>query len=64
MAGNSLRSDVWPALQAGAWAVHIPHEHEWAHERADSPEGQARFARLASLRELPAWLDEVNGRTG
>lgn len=61
MAGNSLRSDIWPALRAGAWAVHIPHAFEWAHERADPADGEARFARLASLRELPGWLDGVNG---
>jgi putative hydrolase of the HAD superfamily len=60
MAGNSLRSDIWPALRAGAWAVHVPHAFEWAHERAESPEGEARFARLESLRELPDWLDRVN----
>lgn len=60
MAGNSLRSDIWPALQAGAWAVHVPHEFEWAHERAETPEGQPRFGRLGSLRELPDWLDEAN----
>ncbi len=56
MAGNSLRSDVWPALEAGAFAVHIPHEFEWARERAETPEGEPRFARLASLAELPGWL--------
>jgi putative hydrolase of the HAD superfamily len=56
MAGNSLRSDVWPALEAGAFAVHIPSEYEWAHERADTPENQPRFARLAAFAELPGWL--------
>jgi putative hydrolase of the HAD superfamily len=60
MTGNSLRSDIWPALQAGAWAVHVPHAFEWAHERAETPDGEARFARLTSLRELPDWLDAVN----
>jgi putative hydrolase of the HAD superfamily len=60
MAGNSLRSDILPALEAGAWAAHIPHEFEWAHEHAEAPEGRPRFKRLGSLRELPAWLDEVN----
>jgi putative hydrolase of the HAD superfamily len=59
MVGNSLRSDVWPALEAGAWAVHIPHEFEWARERADDPVGQPRFARLMSLRDLPAWVDRT-----
>jgi putative hydrolase of the HAD superfamily len=60
MAGNSLRSDILPALEAGAWAVHIPHEFEWAHERAEAPDGEQRFARLGSLQELPGWLDGVN----
>lgn len=60
MAGNSLRSDIWPALEAGGWAVHIPHEYEWARERADDPDGHPKFSRLASLRELPAWVDRVN----
>jgi putative hydrolase of the HAD superfamily len=56
MAGNSLRSDIWPALDAGAFAVHIPHEVEWAHERAETPQDEPRFARLGSLAELPEWL--------
>ena len=60
MAGNSLRSDVWPALAAGAWAAHIPHEFEWARERADDPAGHPRFRRLASLAELPEWVDRLN----
>ncbi len=49
MAGNSLRSDIWPPLKTGAWAAHIPHAHEWAHERADDPGEHVRFARLGSL---------------
>jgi putative hydrolase of the HAD superfamily len=60
MAGNSLRSDILPALEAGAWAVHIPHEFEWAHEHAETPDAQPRFGRLSSLADLPAWLDGVN----
>ena len=56
MVGNSLRSDIWPALQAGAWTVYIPSEFEWARERADAPEGERRFQRLASFAELPDWL--------
>jgi putative hydrolase of the HAD superfamily len=30
MVGNSLKSDVVPALAAGAWGVHVPHEHACA----------------------------------
>jgi putative hydrolase of the HAD superfamily len=60
MAGNSMRSDVWPALEAGAYAVHIPSEHEWARERADDPASEPRFARLASLGELAALVGQIN----
>jgi putative hydrolase of the HAD superfamily len=59
MCGNSVRSDVLPALEAGAWAAYVPYPLVWTHEQADVPEGHLRFAQLASLSELPAWLDEV-----
>ncbi|THD64127.1 HAD family hydrolase [Phenylobacterium sp.] len=56
MCGNSLRSDVLPALEAGAFAAHIPYPLTWAHELADPPLGHPRFAELASIAELPGWL--------
>jgi putative hydrolase of the HAD superfamily len=56
MVGNSLRSDIWPALKAGAWAVYIPSEFEWARERAETPESDRRYRKLASFAELPDWL--------
>lgn len=59
MCGNSVRSDVLPALEAGAFAAYVPYPLVWAHEHADVPEGHPRFAQLASPSELPAWLDEV-----
>ena len=59
MAGNSLRSDVLPALDAGAWAVHIPYEITWAHEEAATPAHHPRFRRLERLAELPALLESL-----
>jgi putative hydrolase of the HAD superfamily len=56
MAGNSLRSDVLPALQAGAYAAHIPYHLTWAHEHAEPPVGHPRFAELPSIRDLPDWV--------
>ncbi|HEY1224588.1 MAG TPA: HAD family hydrolase [Brevundimonas sp.] len=58
MAGNSMKSDVLPALEAGAWAVHIPYHITWAHELADAPEGHARYGVLESIRDLPRWIAE------
>jgi len=56
MAGNSLRSDVLPALEAGGYAAHIPYHLTWAHEMAEPPLGHPRFAELASISDLPAWV--------
>lgn len=58
MAGNSMKSDVLPALAAGAFAVHIPYAITWAHELADAPEGHARFGALDSIADLPGWIAE------
>ena len=56
MVGNSMKSDVLPALEAGAFAVHIPYHVTWAHELADAPEGHARYGALETIADLPAWV--------
>ena len=56
MAGNSVRSDVLPALEAGAFAVHVPYHITWAHEVAEAPIEHPRFGLLDSLAGLPAWI--------
>lgn len=53
MVGNSLKSDVIPALEAGAWGVYVPHGLTWALEHADPPDGHHRFFALTGLKELP-----------
>lgn len=53
MVGNSLKSDVIPALQAGAWGVHVPQEQEWAFEAAEAPTHHRRFHAIADLGDLP-----------
>jgi putative hydrolase of the HAD superfamily len=59
MIGNSLRSDVIPAIEAGGWGVHVPHELTWALEECEPPESEARFRRLDRLGQLLGLLDEV-----
>ena len=56
MAGNSMKSDVLPALEAGAYGVHIPYHVTWAHELADAPENHARYGALESITALPGWI--------
>ncbi|WP_431298164.1 HAD family hydrolase [Tabrizicola sp. BL-A-41-H6] len=53
MVGNSLKSDVIPALEAGSWGVYIPHGLTWALETADLPVDHHRFHELTDLSALP-----------
>ncbi|MGR3455797.1 HAD family hydrolase [Pseudooceanicola sp.] len=53
MIGNSLKSDVVPALEAGGWGVYVPHGMTWALEHAEEPAGRPRYHRLDDLGGLP-----------
>jgi putative hydrolase of the HAD superfamily len=57
MIGNSMKSDVLPALDAGLWGIHIPYHLTWAHEHAEPPSDSPRFAKLETITELPGWLE-------
>ena len=59
MVGNSLRSDVLPVLELGGRAVHVPYHVTWRHEAGPHSDDLDHLdvPTLASLRELPAWLD-------
>lgn len=59
MAGNSMKSDVLPAIAAGAFGVHIPYHVTWAHELADAPENEPRYVSLARIDELPDWIAAI-----
>ncbi len=51
MVGNSLKSDVLPALNMGAWAVHIPYHVMWQHEVIDDFD-HSRMFRIKKIIEL------------
>jgi putative hydrolase of the HAD superfamily len=52
MAGNSAKSDVNPALEAGLNAVFIPHAHTWTLERQDIRPGKGRLLLLERFADL------------
>jgi putative hydrolase of the HAD superfamily len=52
MAGNSAKSDVNPALEAGLNAVFIPHAHTWSLERQDIRPGKGRLLMLERFTDL------------
>jgi putative hydrolase of the HAD superfamily len=61
MVGNSLRSDIVPAVSLGARAVHIPYhvtwDHEQVHEGALPSKGWYRLDDISRLGGLLASLD-------
>ncbi len=59
MAGNSVRSDVLPVLEAGGYAALIPYPLVWAHEAADPPHEHPRFRELGTLGALPDWITGI-----
>ncbi|MDB5420028.1 MAG: hydrolase, haloacid dehalogenase-like family, partial [Phenylobacterium sp.] len=60
MCGNSMRSDVLPALEAGAYAAHVPYPLTWAHELAEAPADHPKFAELPSISALPRWVRSLS----
>ena len=52
MVGNSMKSDILPALEAGSWGVFVPHDLEWDHESATAPDNHHRFREIPSLHDL------------
>lgn len=59
MVGNSLKSDVLPAIAAGGWGVHVPHGITWALEHAEPPQAEPRFHSLPSLETLPDLVVQI-----
>ncbi|WP_321502470.1 HAD family hydrolase [Breoghania sp.] len=59
MVGNSLKSDIVPALEAGAWAVHIPYEITWALEHHDETPENEKFRAIRDMSELGGVLAEI-----
>ncbi|MBI4048343.1 MAG: HAD family hydrolase, partial [Devosia nanyangense] len=52
MVGNSLKSDVVPAIEAGSWGVYVPHALTWSYEHVEAPTTQPRFRQIEHLGQL------------
>lgn len=60
MVGNSLRSDILPALEAGAFAVHIPHDLTWSYEHVDEPVHHPRLFVEQHIRKVSEIIERIN----
>jgi putative hydrolase of the HAD superfamily len=52
MVGNSPKSDINPALEAGLNAVYVPHERTWVLERQQISPGRGRLLVLEKFADL------------
>lgn len=59
MVGNSMRSDILPAVAAGATGVFIPYHLTWAHEHATTEAETPGVTHLGSIRELPSFVHSL-----
>ncbi|RUW94338.1 HAD family hydrolase [Mesorhizobium sp. M7A.F.Ca.US.010.02.1.1] len=59
MVGNSLKSDVVPAIEAGGWGVHVPHELIWVLEHVEAPVTASRFRQISDLGQLPGLIESI-----
>lgn len=60
MVGNSLKSDIVPALAAGSYGVFVPHELTWVLEHVEEPADAPRFRRIEHLGELRGLIDGLS----
>ena len=61
MVGNSLKSDVVPAIEAGSWGIFVPHDLTWVVEHVEPPATAPRFREIAHLGELPDLVLGIDG---
>jgi putative hydrolase of the HAD superfamily len=59
MIGNSMRADVVPAIEAGAFAVHIPSDYVWSMDLDADPSDTTRFRRLTSIAGVAPLVAEI-----
>jgi len=52
MVGNSLKSDIMPVLDVGAYAVHIPFHTTWEHEKVSEKIEHSNFKELSEASDL------------
>ncbi|MDL2408368.1 HAD family hydrolase [Rhizobium calliandrae] len=59
MVGNSLKSDIVPALAAGSFGVFVPHELTWTLEHVEEPTEAPRFRKIGHLGELRGVIEKL-----
>ena len=57
MVGNSMKSDIYPVLNIGGYAIHIPFHITWQHEEvADIEMDHEHFQMVENISLVPGLL--------
>ncbi len=56
MLGNSIKSDIFPVLELGGHAAHIPYHVTWAHEHHEVQQQDPDFIQLTKINEILDYL--------
>lgn len=56
MVGNSLKSDIVPAIRAGSWGIYVPHDVTWELEYAEAPTDADRFRTVPNLADAAEFI--------
>jgi putative hydrolase of the HAD superfamily len=56
MIGNSLKSDVLPVLNLGAYAIHVPFHTTWIHEQIDHQVEHEKFREVDEISDVVKFL--------
>lgn len=63
MIGNSMKTDIVPAIHAGIHSIYIPSQSEWAYNQTSLEIKPKRsYYKIRSLSEIPSLLDEYHLR--
>ena len=56
MVGNSVKSDILPVLNIGAYAIHIPFHTTWVHEEVEGTINHPNYKTAMHSKELLSYL--------
>src|SRR5690606_16406050 len=61
MVGNSLKSDIVPAIAAGSYGVFTPHALTWVVEHVEAPADAPRCRQIEHLGQLGDIINDITG---
>ena len=59
MVDNSIKSDIAPALEAGATAIHVPARYEWDMNKEGEPTLNPRFFKVLGFKYVQDLLTKI-----